>query len=114
MRGTLLRWRQNPADGSWWAEVATHVPAAAVIPVDGQDYAGVPREHAEPPPRYTFDNEAPDGEGRRLRLHIGDCPVLDRLPPGVRVTSVENMRVARAMVEKFADTIACEVCEPCS
>jgi hypothetical protein len=89
-----------------------YVPAAAVVPRDGQDYAAVPREPAEPPARYVFDNETHDGEERRMRLHVGDCPILDRLPPGVRITPIEDVRAARCLVEKFHDTVACEVCKP--
>jgi hypothetical protein len=71
--GALLRWRQNPVDHTWWAEVTTYVPAAAVAPVDGQDYAPVPREYAKSPePGYVITADTrmspPTAE-----LHLATC-----------------------------------------
>jgi hypothetical protein len=112
--GRLLAWRQD-ADGVWQPEVALTVPAAAVAPVDGEDYAGVPRIAADPPagPGFavaTARLAGADGK-QRLILHVADCWAIPTPGPAVLVTPVPDARQAAAML-KFADTSACDVCNP--
>jgi hypothetical protein len=106
-----LHTRRQRRDGQWWYEVAVEVPAAAVQPVDGEDYDQVPTERAEPPePRYVVDNALPPIDGkRRLRLHTAGCWAIPKGRPGTRV--VENAAQARAMLQ-FDDTEVCGVCKP--
>jgi hypothetical protein len=104
-----LHARRQQADGTWWYEVAIHVPVAAVQPIDGQDYSGVPTERAEP--RYVLDNGLPPLNGRpRLELHTVGCPIIDRRL-GARITPVPNAKMARDALG-FADTTACDMCRP--
>jgi|SRR5690349_3420793 len=109
--GRLLRWRQGP-DGRWAAEVAVHVPAAAVEQVEGEVYADVPREPATPPEvRYVLDRLPAGADGKpRLVLHVAGCWATGRQklnPP----TPVPTARDARDML-RFNDTTACTVCSP--
>jgi hypothetical protein len=108
--GHLHARRQRP-DGTWWYEVAIEVPAAAVQPVDGEDYGQVPTEKAAPPePQYVVDSNLPPIDGkRRLQLHTAGCWAIPKGRPGTR--AVENAAQARAMLG-FDDTEACGVCKP--
>ncbi len=46
--GRLLARRQE-ADGQWLFQVALGIPAAAVAPIEGEDYTHVPTERASRP-----------------------------------------------------------------
>lgn len=100
----LLRWRQDD-QGRWWAEVALYAPADAVSQVQGEDYAAVPREPADPPaPEYVVQKLT----SGQLVLHRAgaDCwgasgGRLTPVPPGTERSAL-----------KFPDTEACEICRP--
>lgn len=99
----LLRWVQA-ADGSWQPEVALDVPAAAVTPVQGEDYSAVPREPAEPPlPVWVI---APIGRDPDGPHEVHDAARCWLLRGGRTVTRDE----ARAAIAR--GTPACTVCRP--
>jgi hypothetical protein len=106
--GRLLRWRQGP-DGAWWAEAVVYVPAAAVEQVDGEDYAGVPREPAASP-RYVLTTDT-RGTKPAVTLHRADCWLIDQPATWTRVTPVDNPDQARAAL-RFDDTAPCDICKP--
>lgn len=108
VEGRLLGWRQDP-DGGWVPAVAIEVPAAAVAPVDGEDYSRVPRTAAEP--RYVVvTRHGPAGGKPELVLHTAGCWVIDR-KKAIRITSVEDAAMARTAL-RFEDTVACDTCKP--
>jgi hypothetical protein len=101
----LLRWVQAD-DGTWRAEVALAVPAAAVAPVAGEDYGGVPRVAAEPPePAWVIALIGRDPSGPHEVHDAARCwmPACDR---GRTVTRDE----ARDAIAH--GTPACTVCRP--
>lgn len=98
----LLRWRQDEA-GRWWAEVTLVVPVDAVQRVEGEDYAGVPRLAAPPPPPEYVVQTLPGGQ---LVLHQADCWAatggrITSVPPGIEKTAL-----------RFEDTDPCDICHP--
>ncbi|MFF4900510.1 DUF6233 domain-containing protein [Streptomyces sp. NPDC001068] len=107
VNGELLARRQDP-DGQWWYRVALDVPAAAVQPVPGTDYSGVPTEKMAAH-RWLLEALPHDRpEQRRLVLHVGDCWAAAK---GTRVMPADNTRQARAFLQHGWAT-ACEACSP--
>jgi hypothetical protein len=112
--GRLLAWRQD-ADGTWHSEVALTVPATEVVPVDGEDYAGVPRLEAERVPAgpgftvATARLTGADGK-QRLILHEADCWAIPTPGPAVRITPVPDAEAAAML--RFDGTAACDACQP--
>lgn len=103
MSARLLRWHQAP-DGTWQPEVALTVPPAAVTPVQGEDYSGVPRERAEPPePAWVI---APIGRDPAGPREVHDAARCWLVRGGDAVTRDE----ARAAIAH--GTPACTVCRP--
>ncbi|MFE7712684.1 DUF6233 domain-containing protein [Streptomyces sp. NPDC057486] len=99
-----LHARRQDADGQWVYEVSIDVPAAAVRPVDGEDYGQVRTERAggrwvlQALPQDTPDQDA-------LVLHRADC----RAAQG-RLTPASDSEAAIFVQQGWAT--ACDVCEP--
>jgi hypothetical protein len=84
--------------------VALTVPAAAVTPVDGEDYSQVPREPAEPPaPIWTI---APVGRADDGPREVHDAARCWLVRGGRTVTLAE----ARAAIAQGVP--GCTVCRP--
>ncbi|MFJ2833581.1 DUF6233 domain-containing protein [Streptomyces sp. NPDC087263] len=101
-----LHTRRRDADGQWWYEVSIEVPAAAVRPIEGEDYDRVPTERAEGKD-WVFQalpNDTP--ERRSLILHRPDCwaAAKGRLTPA---TSSEAKLFLR-----HGWAITCDGCKP--
>lgn len=100
-----LSGRRRDADGRWWYEVAIAVPAAAVRPVDGEDYSQVPTERA-PGKDWVLQPLPFDKPGKRaLVLHTVGCWAAKG-----RLEAVDSDMAAVFIKEKWAT--ACEACEP--
>lgn len=101
-----LHARRRDADGQWVYEVSIDVPAAAVRPVDGEDYGQVPTDRAGGRPEWVLQalpQDTPDQ--RALVLHKADCwAAQGRLTPA-------SGSEARVFVQHGWAT-ACDVCEP--
>ncbi len=104
----ILGWQQQD-DGAWRAEVALTVPAGAVARVASEDYAAVPRVPA--PARYVLVTSTPPKGRPTMELHTAGCWTLATVSPTQRVTPVPDAATARGML-RFADTTACDVCQP--
>jgi hypothetical protein len=104
VEGQLLGWRQQA--GEWLPRVAIEVPAAAVEPVDGEDYSRVPREPAGQ--RYVIHRLPPlDGKPRR-ELHLAGCWVYPRDP--FLTTRVDTAEEAAGLLGE--GVVTCKVCRP--
>lgn len=97
----LLERRQAP-DGSWTYTVAVEVPAAAVTPVDGEEYNSVPtwRPFVLHGPWFSRPGE----------LHTTECARVTS-PRGLGVRSLST-REARNLLTKEPDTLRCMFCRP--
>ncbi|WP_307628719.1 DUF6233 domain-containing protein [Streptomyces turgidiscabies] len=105
IEGGLQARRQEP-DGSWVYRVVLDIPAAAVRPIEGQDYAGVPTERAAAE-RWVVEAMRHDRpENRAVVLHTGeDCwAAQGRLTPASRVQAKIHLREGWAT--------RCEACQP--
>jgi hypothetical protein len=104
--GRLLARRQQP-DGSWRYEVAIPVPAAAVSPVDGEDYDQVPTERQaveEPFVLQALRHDSP--EHRALVLHrSGECWATEGRRTGATADEA-------AFFLKQGWATACDACHP--
>ncbi|MFM9625050.1 DUF6233 domain-containing protein [Streptomyces turgidiscabies] len=103
VEGHLLG-RRREADGRWVYRVSLDVPAAAVRPVEGQDYADVPTKLA---PTWVFEALRHDRpEQRAMVLHTGaDCwSARGRLTPA----PADQLKIF--LREGWA--IPCEACTP--
>lgn len=101
-----LQARRQEADGRWVYEVCLDVPAAAVRPVKGQDYSGVPTERAVIE-RWVVEAMRHDRpENRAVVLHTGeDCwAAQGRLTPASTDQAKIHLREGWAT--------RCEVCQP--
>ncbi|MFV5997932.1 DUF6233 domain-containing protein [Streptomyces sp. NPDC056231] len=101
-----LHARRRDADGQWVYEVSIDVPAAAVRPVDGEDYDQVPTDRAGGRPEWVLQalpQDTPDQHA--LVLHSTDC----RAAQG-RLTRASGSEAAIFVQQGWAT--ACAVCEP--
>ncbi|MFV5994919.1 DUF6233 domain-containing protein [Streptomyces sp. NPDC056231] len=102
-----LRARRRDADGQWAYEVSIDVPAAAVRPVDGEDYGQVPTERAGGGrPEWVLQalpQDTPDQ--RALILHRADCWAAQG-----RLTRASDREAAIFVQQGWAT--ACDVCKP--
>ena len=99
-----LEARRQEADGRWFYRVCLDVPAAAVRPIQGQEYGDVPTERAE---RWVFEALRHDRpEQRAVVLHTNaDC-----WSARGRLTPAPANQLKIFLREGWA--IPCEVCEP--
>ncbi|MFE7394533.1 DUF6233 domain-containing protein [Streptomyces sp. NPDC057582] len=102
--GRLHARRQDA--GQWLYEVSIEVPAAAVLPVDGEDYGQVPTERAGGRPEWVLQalpQDTPDQ--RALVLHSADCWAAQG-----RLTPASGSEAAIFVQHGWAT--ACDVCKP--
>lgn len=99
-----LQARRQEVDGRWVYRVALDIPAAAVRPIAGQDYADVPTERAE---RWVFEALRHDrAEKRAVVLHTSaDCWAAQG-----RLTPAPANQAKIFLREGWAT--ACDACKP--
>lgn len=102
--------RVQTADG-WRYEVVLDVPAAAVAPIPGEDYAAVPTVREAPAGGFVLVTTTPPNAPPTMELHLASCWGLHTVTRDQRLTPVDSAEVARAMLQ-FGDTTGCAVCEP--
>lgn len=97
----LLERRQDPA-GAWTYIVAVEVPAAAVTPVEGEEYSLVPT--VRPWILHTRWMHRPG------TLHVAGCSTAGG-PRGLYLRGLTTEQ-ARQVLATEPDTIRCELCRP--